>query len=99
MADPNIVKAGHYYVSLEHMHLGEDGQDPAANDPDLPRDVFRITIANGRQIDLRGEAARSIRQALSSVALLPPGAASQGRHVGSSADLGNPVRRRSRKAK
>lgn len=59
-----IVRAGHRYYGLHYLILGEDGAHPDCDDPALPRDVLRLTIATGRQIDLRGGPADEMRRNL-----------------------------------
>lgn len=92
-----IVRAGHRYYGLSYLILGEDGAHPANDDPELPRDVLRLTIATGRQIDLRGGPADEMRRNLAEEAT--PRDYSHGRHVPSPGQaVGIPKRRRGRKA-
>lgn len=63
-----IVRAGHRYYGLHYLILGEDGAHPECDDPTLPRDVFRVTIATGRQIDLQGGPADQMRRNLDDAA-------------------------------
>jgi hypothetical protein len=83
-----IIRAGHRYFGLGYLILAEDGESPRNDDPELPRDVLRVTIATGRQVDLVGESAGEFRRAL--IDREPIGEVVHGRRVQSSS--GRPVK-------
>jgi hypothetical protein len=93
-----IIRAGHRYFGLGYLILAEDGESPRNDDPELPRNVLRVTIATGRQVDLVGESAGEFRRAL--IDCEPIGEVVHGRQVQSSSGrpAKPPARRRTRKA-
>jgi hypothetical protein len=101
MTTSDIVKAGHRFFGMAYLILAEDGADPGNDDPELPRDVLRVTIATGRQLDLRDPAADEFRRSLVESAR-PPSAVTyvHGQHVsGSACSVVSPPAGRRRKAK
>lgn len=74
-----IVRAGHRYIGLAYLVLGEDGAHPANDDPSLPRYVLRLTVVGGRQFDLTGGPADEMRRHLAETTRPPAGDFTPGR--------------------
>lgn len=96
-----IVPAGHRWIGLGYLILAEDGASPACDDPDLPRDVLRVTVVGGRRVELRDGPADEFRAALEETSCRPGVAYGHGRRVpsaGESVPAPSPRRRGRRKA-